>query len=155
MIKCVIYLFLIAEFFFQLFLWKHLTILLLPTEFFTTVFYMKCPNLSLFSLIVFFLQSLFLLLVRMSGDFFFIQSYCLNQMKEWLKYLSLFLVTGSFSNGSFQKIQNPQDVQCYPMQRNITVTLTNEQVCQQSFPNCVDYFTSALFPSCQQAGFNS
>ncbi|KAJ6320321.1 hypothetical protein OIU78_015669 [Salix suchowensis] len=35
---------------------------------------------------------------------------------------------GSFSNGSFQKIQNPQDVQCYPMQRNITVTLTNEQI---------------------------
>ncbi|KAJ6400610.1 hypothetical protein OIU84_016120 [Salix udensis] len=35
---------------------------------------------------------------------------------------------GSFSNGSFQQIQNPQDVQCYPMQRNITVTLTNEQI---------------------------
>jgi hypothetical protein len=46
------------------------------------------------------------------------------------------LVSGSFSNGSFQRIQGPQNVQCYPMQRNITATLTNEQVCQQSFPNC-------------------
>ncbi|KAF9668985.1 hypothetical protein SADUNF_Sadunf14G0060400 [Salix dunnii] len=35
---------------------------------------------------------------------------------------------GSFSNGSFQKIQNPQDVRCYPLERNITVTLTNEQI---------------------------
>ncbi|KAJ6972367.1 hypothetical protein D5086_025934 [Populus alba] len=35
---------------------------------------------------------------------------------------------GSFSNGSFQRIQGPQNVQCYPMQRNITATLTNEQI---------------------------
>ncbi|KAJ6879450.1 hypothetical protein NC652_032898 [Populus alba x Populus x berolinensis] len=38
------------------------------------------------------------------------------------------LVSGSFSNGSFQRIQGPQNVQCYPMQRNITATLTNEQI---------------------------
>ncbi|CAK7348855.1 unnamed protein product [Dovyalis caffra] len=41
---------------------------------------------------------------------------------------SSFIELGSFSNGSFQKILGPQNVLCYPMQRNITVTLTNEQI---------------------------
>ncbi|GAV79466.1 DUF3522 domain-containing protein [Cephalotus follicularis] len=37
-------------------------------------------------------------------------------------------VLGTLSNGSFEGIEGLQNVQCYPMQRNITMKLTNEQI---------------------------
>ncbi|KAJ8748911.1 hypothetical protein K2173_013345 [Erythroxylum novogranatense] len=33
-----------------------------------------------------------------------------------------------FLNGSVREIQDPENVQCYPMKRNITLNLTNEQI---------------------------
>uniref|UniRef100_A0A2P2JSC7 Uncharacterized protein LOC105134154 isoform X2 n=2 Tax=Rhizophora mucronata TaxID=61149 RepID=A0A2P2JSC7_RHIMU len=38
------------------------------------------------------------------------------------------LAVDSLSNGSFEAAQDPQNVQCYPMQKKIAVTLTNEQI---------------------------
>ncbi|KAJ4837171.1 hypothetical protein Tsubulata_027054 [Turnera subulata] len=35
---------------------------------------------------------------------------------------------GSLSNASFEGIQSPQNVQCYLLQKNITLTFTNEQI---------------------------
>lgn len=35
----------------------------------------------------------------------------------------------SFYNGSFNVPHGAQNVQCYPVQRNMVVKLTNEQVC--------------------------
>lgn len=50
----------------------------------------------------------------------------------------LFAVLGSLLNQSVERIQGLQNVeQCFPMQKNITIRLTNEQVYYMLSSHCI------------------
>lgn len=74
---------------------------------------------------------------------------CSSAMKLWLQAVhkgsSAVLVLGTLSNGSFGVMGGLQNTeQCYPMQKNITTRLTNEQVFE-NYCKCLSNFTQMSF----------